>query len=95
MLSAIYKSSRKADTYLFVEKRDDFTKVPQALLDTFSKPVFVMIINLATRDTLAGSDIEKVKHSLAEQGYYLQLPPPVENMLETFRNENGANNLSN
>jgi len=94
MLSAIYKSKRKADTYLFVEKRDDFTKVPEALLDTFGKPVFVMLINISKRETLAGADINKVKESLVEQGYFLQIPPPVKNLLEAFRNENGANSLT-
>ena len=64
MLSAIYKSTRKADTYLFVEKRDDFSKVPEALLNTFGKPVFVMLINIGNRETLAGADIEKVKKKL-------------------------------
>ncbi|PAJ76331.1 hypothetical protein CJF42_00060 [Pseudoalteromonas sp. NBT06-2] len=94
MLSAIYKSKRKADTYLFVEKRDDFSKVPEVLLDTFGKPVFVMLINISKRDSLAGADINKVKENLTEQGYYLQIPPPIENLLETFRNENGANSLT-
>jgi len=94
MLSAIYKSSRKADTYLFVEKRDDFSKVPEVLLNTFGKPVFVMLINIAERESLAGADINKVKESLAEQGFYLQIPPPVENLLEAFRKENGAEQLT-
>lgn len=95
MLSAIYKSTRKVDTYLFVEKRDDFSKVPEALLNTFGKPVFVMLINIGNRENLAGADIKKVKQNLAEQGYYLQIPPPTVNLLEKFRNENGANDLTN
>jgi len=91
MLSAVYKSKRKVDTYLFIEKRDDFSKVPEVLLNTFGKPVFVMLINIGNRETLAGADIKKVKQNLADQGYYLQIPPPAVNLLEAFRNENGAN----
>ena len=79
MLSAIYKSTRKVDTYLFVEKRDDFSKVPESLLNTFGKPVFVMLINIGNRENLAGADIKKVKKNLAEQCYYLQNPPPTVN----------------
>ena len=67
MLSAIYKSTRKVDTYLFVEKRDDFSKVPEALLNTFGKPVFVMLINIGNRENLAGADIKKVKHQFIIQ----------------------------
>jgi len=94
MLSAVYKSKRKVDTYLFIEKRDDFSKVPEVLLNTFGKPIFVMLINIGNRETLAGADISKVKANLAEQGYYLQIPPPAVNLLEAFRNENGANDLT-
>ena len=85
MLCAIYKSSKKAQTYLFVKQRDDFSDVPELLMTTFGTPALVTIVNLATRDKLAMADISKVKESLLEQGYYLQLPPPVENLLDTHK----------
>ena len=47
----------------------------------FGKPQFSMVINLGQREKLATADIEKVKQSLEEQGYYLQVPPPVESLL--------------
>ncbi len=31
---------------------------------------------------LVNADLEKVKQALSEQGYYLQLPPPSENLLK-------------
>ena len=31
---------------------------------------------------LVNADIEKVKQALTEQGYYLQLPPPPEDLLK-------------
>jgi len=43
MLTAVYKSKKKADTFLFVEKRDDFSKVPEPLLAMFGQPIYVMI----------------------------------------------------
>ena len=46
MLCAVYKSVRKDSTYLYVERRDDFSKVPEALLQTFGTPVLVTLINL-------------------------------------------------
>jgi len=85
MLCAIYKSSKKAQTYLFVKQRDDFSDVPELLMTTFGTPALVTIVNLATRDKLAMADIAKVKESLLEQGFYLQLPPPVENLLDTHK----------
>jgi uncharacterized protein YcgL (UPF0745 family) len=90
MLTAVYKSKKKADTFLFVEKRDDFDKVPEPLLTMFGKPQYVMFINLAKREHLGGADLNTVKAALTEQGYYLQLPPPEENLLSQLRKENGA-----
>ena len=92
MLSAIYKSPVKADTYLYVEKRDDFSRVPEALLKTFGKPQFVMLVNMAKRETLAIADIEQVKNSLVEQGFYLQLPPKEDNLLDIHRKQTGVVN---
>ena len=64
MICAVYKSSRKADTYLFVEKRDVFDEVPQPLMEMFGTPKLVMLVPLSKRDALALADIEKVKSEL-------------------------------
>ncbi len=90
MLTAVYKSTKKADTYLYVEKRDDFSKVPEPLLATFGRPQFVMMINLAKRTALGSADLVSVKQQLTDNGFYLQLPPPQDNLLEEFRKQNGV-----
>ncbi|ESP93454.1 MULTISPECIES: YcgL domain-containing protein [Pseudoalteromonas] len=90
MLSAVYKSSKKADTYLFIEKRDDFSKVPEPLMTTFGTPLFVMLVDLAKREKLGVADLSLVKEQLTEQGFYLQIPPPEENLLDEFKKRNGA-----
>ena len=85
MLCAVYKSLKKQQTYLFVPKRDDFSDVPEGLLAVFGTPVLVTMINLANRDKLAFADLTKVKESLSESGFYLQLPPPPENLLDEHK----------
>ena len=87
MLCAIYKSARKEQTYLFVKTRDDFSDVPEALMLTFGPPTLVTIINLATKEKLAFADLAKVNANLIEQGYYLQLPPPKEDLLKQHKIE--------
>lgn len=84
MICAIYKSSKKEGMYLYVPKKDDFSQVPDQLMQMFGKPVIVMMINLATR-SLALVDVEKVKESMNKDGYFLQLPPPTENELEKHK----------
>ncbi|MTD39496.1 hypothetical protein GIX45_12910 [Erwinia sp. CPCC 100877] len=82
MFCAIYRSSKRDQTYLYVEKKDDFSRVPQDLMQGFGTPVFAMLLPLDGSKKLANAEIEKVKQSLSEQGYYLQLPPPPESLLK-------------
>ena len=89
MLCAIYKSPKKLETYLYVAKREEFKAVPPELLTMFGKPVFVTLMNLAKKKKLALANIDKVKQDLVEKGYYLQLPPPVENLHQQHRRDLG------
>jgi uncharacterized protein YcgL (UPF0745 family) len=85
MLCAIYKSAKKAQMYLFIKTRDDFSSVPEPLMIKFGTPTLVTLTNLATKKKLAFADLEKVKTNLNEQGYYLQLPPPPEDLLKDHK----------
>jgi uncharacterized protein YcgL (UPF0745 family) len=82
MLCTIYKSLIKADTYLYIAKRSDFSKVPEKLLETFGKPVFAMIINFDKHSKLARADRDRVIEQINQSGYYLQLPPPPNDLLK-------------
>jgi uncharacterized protein YcgL (UPF0745 family) len=75
MHCAIYKGSRKPESFLYIERADDFTRVPEALLRMFGELELVMEVDLGNRTRLANADIEEVKRLLAEQGFYLQMPP--------------------
>ncbi|BBI91570.1 YcgL domain-containing protein [Serratia symbiotica] len=83
MLCVIYSSTKRDKTYLYVEKKDDFSRVPQELMKNFGTPRLVMVLSLDERKKLASADSEKVKQSLRDEGYYLQFPPPLENLLNT------------
>ncbi|WP_394130131.1 YcgL domain-containing protein [Shewanella maritima] len=85
MICAVYKSLRREDTYLYVEKRDNFETVPAPLMEMFGAPKFVMLLPIEKIKQLAIADIQKVKSELADKGFYLQLPPPKENLLEKHR----------
>ncbi|WP_114195101.1 YcgL domain-containing protein [Edaphovirga cremea] len=82
MLCVIYRSPKRDQTYLYVEKRDDFTRVPEELIKSFGQPQFSMMLNLNNRNKLATADIDKVREALTGQGYYLQVPPPPESLLQ-------------
>lgn len=86
MLCSIYKSSKKEGTYLYIPKKDDFSQVPDTLMAMFGKPTLVMVVKLEGR-TLAQVNIDKVKESLKNEGFFLQLPPPPQNLLEQYKQQ--------
>jgi uncharacterized protein YcgL (UPF0745 family) len=93
MLTAVYKSSKRANTYLYIEKRDDFSKIPDPLMDTFGTPLYVMMFDLSKRKKLGIADIKLVQSELTEKGFYLQLPPKEENLLEELKKQNGVDSV--
>ena len=89
MFCVIYRSTKREQTYLYVEKKDDFSRVPDELMYSFGTPKLAMILPLDERKKLIHADLDKVKQALADQGYYLQLPPPSENLLKKHLAEQG------
>lgn len=78
MECSIYKGAKKLDHYLYVEREDDFTRVPEDLLSMLGELTLVMSIELTEARKLAQADVQRVMQLLEEQGYYLQVPPRPE-----------------
>lgn len=93
MICAVYKSPKKDATYLFVERRDDFSRIPAPLLTVFGKPQFVMLLSLKQTRPLAFAEPERLLEALATQGYFLQLPPPETNLLKQHRQQLGLDKV--
>ncbi|MGB5706888.1 MAG: YcgL domain-containing protein [Arenicellales bacterium] len=75
MKTWVYKGSRKADTYLYIVHENDFSRVPQIILELMGSLKLVLDVDLAKRDRLALVDIDEVKNKLVEQGFFIQMPP--------------------
>lgn len=75
MHCAIYKGHKRIDHYLYVEREDDFSRVPETLLNLLGNLELVMTLELSQDRTLAQADINQVRKSLRDQGYYFQMPP--------------------
>lgn len=88
-LCTIYKCSKKADAFLYIEKADDFSKVPEALKKLIGTPKLFMTLDLDGRNKLGQADLAKVKCELTEKGFYFQLPPPEKNLLDQHKELNG------
>ena len=75
MYCAVYKGRRKLDTYLFVDRKDDFEQLPAALLDMMGELTLVIELELDESRKLAQVDVVDVMAQLTDRGYFLQLPP--------------------
>lgn len=91
MLCYVYKSSKKTDTYLYIQKKDDFSELPSELMQLFGTPQLVTVLNLNQREKLARMNVSDLRQAFEEKGFYLQLPPKQENLLDEFKAKNLAN----
>ena len=78
MLAYVYKSLKKADTYLYLAKRDDFAGLPEPLRTQLGSLQFVLEVNLVPERRLARENPAVVRANLASRGFHLQFPPTVE-----------------
>lgn len=78
MLVSIYKSVKKDEMYLYIPKLTQFKEVPQALMDEFGTPEYVMDLLLKPEKKLARADMNQVMLAVGNVGYYLQMPPSKE-----------------
>ena len=74
MQCAIYKSRKKQDTYLYLAAKDDFSRVPEPLLQLIGQPVHVLDLELSPDRKLAQENAAEVLRNLQESGWHLQMP---------------------
>ena len=87
-LCDIYRSPREPEMYLYVSKQQGMEAVPEKLQELFGKPVHVTTLLLTPERKLARADVEKVLNALEEQGYYLQMPPVVDDEMRAIAAQN-------
>ncbi|MDO1885639.1 YcgL domain-containing protein, partial [Escherichia coli] len=46
MLCVIYRSTSRDKTYFYVEKKDDFSRVPEELMKSFGRSPLAMLLPL-------------------------------------------------
>ncbi|MFK0573899.1 YcgL domain-containing protein [Endozoicomonas sp.] len=79
-LVSIYKSPKRDEMYLYVnyshKKGASLEQIiPESLMKAFGKPSHVFDLLLTPAKKLARVDTASVLEGLANNGYYLQMPP--------------------
>lgn len=75
MHAYVYKSQRKADTYVYLAARDDFARLPEPLRLQLGTLAFVLEVTLTPERKLAQEDPAVVRANLATRGFHVQFPP--------------------
>lgn len=73
----VYKSLKKDELYLYIDQKDDFSKLPEPLFKSLSPVQFVLELELTPERKLAREDAGKVLESLKSKGFFVQMPPTV------------------
>ncbi|MEY4589468.1 MAG: hypothetical protein RL497_1544 [Pseudomonadota bacterium] len=84
----VYKSLKKHDLYLYVAKTDGLTRVPALLLEHFGTPHHTLTLVLTPERKLARTSGQKVLDALNEQGFYLQMPPVLDDEMKRINQHN-------
>ena len=74
----VYRSSRKAETYVYLARRDEFGALPAPIRTALEPLQFVLELTLAPERKLARVDAALVRAALAERGWFVQHPPTPE-----------------
>jgi uncharacterized protein YcgL (UPF0745 family) len=81
-ICSIYKSTRKNEMYLYVDKLDGLKRVPEGLMAAFGPPKLTFEFVLTPERKLDREDTAKVLENLEKQGYHLQMPPAQDDYIE-------------
>lgn len=78
MPAYVYKSLKKADTYVYLAGRDDVACLPEPLRAQLGELRFVLEVELTPERKLAQEDPAVVRNNLAARGFHIQFPPTVQ-----------------
>ena len=75
MQAHVYKSLKKADTYVYLAARDDFARLPESMRMQLGPLEFVLEVALTPGRKLAREDAAAVRGNLVSRGFHVQFPP--------------------
>jgi uncharacterized protein YcgL (UPF0745 family) len=78
LLCTIYRSNREREMYLYVNRTEGLSRVPEELLARLGIISEVMTIKLTPDRKLARAKASEVLIAVAAQGFYIQLPPEMQ-----------------
>ncbi|MFT4822620.1 MAG: hypothetical protein ACJASY_000229 [Halioglobus sp.] len=82
LICQLFRSPRKPEMYLYVEKSVGLKEVPEFLLGQFGEPEAFMVMVLTPQKFLARANATEVIDEIRDKGFYLQMPPTSAQLLQ-------------
>lgn len=82
---SVFRSSKKADTYVYVRRGSDWQQLPEGLRGLFGQPVHAMDLVLTPERKLARTTGRDVLAAIEEKDFYLQMPEEQDGYVVEFR----------
>ncbi len=83
----IYRSSIKDGLYVYLAEEDGVDKLPPPVKKQLGVPEFAMTLDLSADRKLGQENVETVLENLEKQGFHLQMPKDVEQILASIAHE--------
>ena len=69
----IYRSSKKENCYLYMERENDFSHIPEKIMSIFGAPVFVMKVLLDGKRRFVVGTANEIEEKIKVDGFFLQM----------------------
>lgn len=82
---SVFRSAKKADTYLYLRRGHDWSLLPEPLREIFGNPVHALDLVLTPQRKLARTTGREVLEAIADKDYFLQMPEQSSGYVVSFR----------
>ncbi|MFQ1017066.1 YcgL domain-containing protein [Gilliamella sp. BG7] len=69
----IYRSTKKENSYLYMEHENDFSTIPEKVMSIFGSPVFVMKVLLDGKRKFVVGTATEIEEKIKTDGFFLQM----------------------
>ncbi len=77
----VYRSNAKPGMYLYLIEKDNFTEVPDSLMQLLGDVIYSFEFDLSKDRKLVKAEAQEVLRIMSENGYFLQMPPAKSELL--------------
>lgn len=83
----IYRSIKKENSYLYIGAENDFSNVPEVLMNVFGEPIFVMKILLDGKRKFVAGTSQEIEDKIKQDGFFLQMLNDDDFFVESKRDQ--------